>query len=191
MENRRKDEFLDALLEEIRERGAQKVTLEEVGDRLGVSKSAVYHYFDGKAHMLRSLMVREFGRLHARMEQAAESVRDPARKLEAVVRARLGFFTHRGGAATWSLDNLLSVAPLARELQPSFHESERDLLASILRQGRDRGVFDVEDIDTTADILVSALHSLEESLLTKRKPAALKKVQAAATRLWLSGLQAR
>ncbi len=191
METNRRDQILDALLEALKEHGLQKVTLTDVGDRLGVSKSAIYHYFRGKSDMLRALLIRELGKLQTVMEKAAEGVPDPARKLEAILKARLAYQARNEGVSGWSLDNLLSVAPLAREMQPAFHDSERDLFASILRQGSDRGVFQVDDVDTMADILVSTLHSVEEALIMRRKYMAPGKAQAALVQLCLHGLTAR
>ncbi|MBN2496006.1 MAG: TetR/AcrR family transcriptional regulator [Deltaproteobacteria bacterium] len=172
------------------EHGLTKVTLSDVGERLGVSKSAIYHYFTNKQHMLRALMRRHMDRLQARLERAAEHAPDPPRKLEAILRARFEYLG-RQGPGGWSLETLLSIAPLAQELLPIIHEVQRDLLAGVLRQGCARGDFDIEDVESMADILASTLHSVDEILYLTGRQTRRRKNQEALIQLWLRGLLAR
>ncbi|MFX1293714.1 MAG: TetR/AcrR family transcriptional regulator [Promethearchaeota archaeon] len=48
----RKQEFFNAAMELVKEKGYQKITVQSVIDKLGVSKGAFYHYFNSKQDLL-------------------------------------------------------------------------------------------------------------------------------------------
>lgn len=52
----RRDELLDAALAAFSELGYDRATLNDVADRLGVTKGCLYHYFDSKEELLLELV---------------------------------------------------------------------------------------------------------------------------------------
>jgi AcrR family transcriptional regulator len=168
MAEQRSDQILDAALDAIVEQGSSKVTLEAVGRRIGVTKSAIYHYFPNKRGMLRALFLREINRTLAQMESAAERSKSPEAKLRAVITARYDYLNRQGGFSSWSLETLLDIEPLARELLPVFRDAEQELCASIARQGEASGAFTVASPNVVAAVLVSCLHGLDGDLLLVR-----------------------
>jgi AcrR family transcriptional regulator len=51
-----RQKILDAALDLFTERGYDKVTLQEIADRVGVTKAALYYYFQSKETILETLM---------------------------------------------------------------------------------------------------------------------------------------
>lgn len=85
----RRAEILDAALRVFVDMGFERATLQDVADRAGVTKGALYHYFDSK-DMLFSELIRE--RLGARVSAgdarvgAADRDLAPEARLEAYIR---------------------------------------------------------------------------------------------------------
>lgn len=86
---RRKEEVLHAALRAFRESGYHGTTLADIADRLGVRKTALYHYFPDKESILYAChqeslaeldrLVRESKRLGTATEQLAWAIREHVR----------------------------------------------------------------------------------------------------------------
>ncbi len=62
--------LVDTALQTIQEEGVQALTLRSVGARVGVSRTALYRHFDGKAALLARVAEEGFRRLHAALTAA-------------------------------------------------------------------------------------------------------------------------
>lgn len=191
MTEQRADQILDAALEAVVEQGTSKVTLEVVARRIGVTKSAIYHYFPNKRGLLRALFLREINKLLSQMEAAAEHAPNPEAKARAVIRARYDYLNRQGGPSSWSLETLLDIEPLARELVPVFRNAEQDLCASILRQGVASGAFAVASPAVAATVLVSCLHGFDEDIMLVRNARTRRERIEAFSQMLFDGLLAR
>ncbi|ODR27085.1 hypothetical protein BHQ19_03635 [Mycolicibacterium porcinum] len=142
----RRGEILDAALELIRDKGYERMTIEDVLAKVQLSKGALYHYFGSKQALLEGIV-----------DAMAESASRPLQAvvadtgLDAAAKLRAYF----GASATWKADNPETVALLmhlwrdenALFRQKLAKESMRTsvpMLETLIRQGCDEGVFDVE-----------------------------------------------
>jgi AcrR family transcriptional regulator len=173
------------------EQGSRRVTLEEVGRRIGVTKSAIYHYFPSKAEMIRAMMFREARRLLECLEQAAERAADPAEKLRAILRARAAFLAREGGPGTWSLETAVEIRPMVQEVVAVLRGAEQDLCASILGQGAACGQLAVEKPEAAAKMLVSCIYGFDEGSLLVHSPRSRKDLLDALLHMVLEGFLAR
>ncbi|MBJ7331341.1 MAG: TetR/AcrR family transcriptional regulator [Solirubrobacteraceae bacterium] len=123
-----RDKVLSAALELFGERGYDATSIAEIGERAGISKSVLYHYFGAKAGLYRALLEHENADLVA---QVAEAARGPAGgRLRRGVDAYLAFLADR--PAAWRL--LLREAPADPELR-AFHadlDRSREQALSVL-----------------------------------------------------------
>jgi TetR/AcrR family transcriptional regulator len=69
---RRRDEILRAALAAFRERGFQGSTLDHIAERLGVRKTALYHYFPDKDAILHACHVESLSQLERIIAEARE-----------------------------------------------------------------------------------------------------------------------
>lgn len=142
----RRGKILDAALELIRDKGYERMTIEDVLAKVQLSKGALYHYFGSKQALLEGI-VDAMAESASRPLQTvvADTGLDAAAKLRAYFRA----------SATWKADNPQTVAILmhlwrdenALFRQKLAKESMRTsvpMLEAVIRQGCDEGVFDVE-----------------------------------------------
>ena len=161
----RREAFVDAALRLMQAKGYDQMSVQDVLDELDASRGAFYHYFDSKTALLEAVVTRI---VDGALASVTPLVEDPA--LDA--RAKLeGFF---GGIAQWKMERTELMLELTRVWLSDENTLMRDkmwqhlmlrlapLLAAILRQGDDEGVFAVGSPDDTARVLVALLHGLND-----------------------------
>jgi AcrR family transcriptional regulator len=84
----RDEEILQAAAELFYERSFAAVGVDEIGERVGVTGSAIYHHFSGKDEILATLFDDAIDRL---VEATAGEFDDPFEELEALVRGHARF----------------------------------------------------------------------------------------------------
>jgi AcrR family transcriptional regulator len=95
-----RERVLEGALELFGERGYHATSIAEIGERAGIAKSVLYHYFDSKAAVYEAVMEAETGALLERVDAAVPS--DPeAPRLQAGIDAYLDFLAER--PAAWRL----------------------------------------------------------------------------------------
>jgi len=161
----RRDAFVDAAQRLMQAKGYEQMSIQDVLAEVGASRGAFYHYFDSKAALLEAVVTRI---VDAALASVTPLTEDPAvgalAKLE-------GLF---GGIAQWKLERTDLMLELTRVWLSDENTLMRDklwqhlmlrlapLLASILRQGGDEGVFAVGSPDDTARVMVALLHGLND-----------------------------
>ena len=119
--DRRRKEILRAALRGFRERGYHATTLEDIAERLGVRKTALYHYFPDKESILYACHQESL----AELERILSGVKEPeaaALQLAYLIREHVRVMT-----------DTLEGSPLAFEVTALSPERQKSVIA-----GRDR-----------------------------------------------------
>ena len=154
--------LLEAALEVFARDGYRTATIDDVAEAAGVTKGAIYHYFDTKEALL--LRVIEHYQALA-FDRADDALRDST--LPASTRIRLlvrKVFARRDDATSDQLLGLL-VRGVAHEVPGAHERWLRDgparlwtLIARLVREGQERGEFRPDaDGEVGARVLVSGL----------------------------------
>jgi AcrR family transcriptional regulator len=106
---------LDAALELFTEHGFDGTSLQQIADRLGVTKAAVYYHFRSKDDLLSALVEPAFDELHALLTEAEALPRDGARQKLALQAFVEYLLRHRGAAAWMSRDAAALTRPVVWE----------------------------------------------------------------------------
>ena len=161
----RREAFVDAALRLMQAKGYDQMSIQDVLDELDASRGAFYHYFDSKTALLEAVVTRI---VDAALASVTPIVEDPALDAKAKLE---GLF---GGIAQWKMERTELMLELTRVWLSDENTLMRDkmwqhlmlrlapLLAAILRQGDDEGVFAVGSPDDTARVLVALLHGLND-----------------------------
>jgi AcrR family transcriptional regulator len=159
----RRDRYLDAAQRLIRSEGYERMSVQDVLDEANTSKGAFYHYFDSKAGLLDGVIDRM---VDDALAEVLPIVDDPDRSaVEKLHGLFSGIASYKAArrelviavAEVWlSDDNALVREKFRRSTAPRL----TPLLASIIRQGRDEGVFTATDPDEAAKVTVGLLLAL-------------------------------
>jgi AcrR family transcriptional regulator len=132
---RRRDEILQAALRAFRERGYHATTLDDIAVRLGLWKTALYHYFPDKEAILYACHLQSLGQLEHLAAEVRIRFTRPAEQLAYLIREHVRVMT-----------DTLQGSPLAFEvtaLSPD-HQREiihgRDAYERALRETIDQGI---------------------------------------------------
>ena len=132
---RRRAQILQAALGAFRERGYHATTLDDIAVRLGLRKTALYHYFPDKEAILYACHLESLSQLERLATEARTRFRRPVEQLAFVIREHVRVMT-----------DTLQGSPLAFEvtaLSPE-HQTEiirgRDAYERALRETIVRGV---------------------------------------------------
>jgi AcrR family transcriptional regulator len=143
----RRREIVDAALELMHAKGYERMTIEDVLAKTGMSKGALYHYFQSKYALLEGV-VEVIGEDAIRELQAV--VDDP--NLGAIDKLHAYFWTENA----WKAKNVTAVSTIMRmrrdennallrqKLSQESLRTTAPMLEAIIRQGCDEGVFDTD-----------------------------------------------
>lgn len=118
---RRRGDILRAALEAVREKGYHATTLEDIASRLGIRKTALYHYFPDKEAILHACHSQALAELD-RLIDASRMLSSPEERLGFLIREHVRVMTEK-----------LEGSPLAFEVSALSPEHRASIVA-----GRDR-----------------------------------------------------
>ncbi len=164
----RRNEILDAAQRLIYTQGYEQMTTQDIQDELGISRGALYHYFDSKQALLEALIERMYAETEQLLLPVVHAV-----DLPAIEKFRRVFKTN----FQWKSER----KPLLRAIVSVWYSDENvlvrhkmdavgsRLLASmfevIIRQGIQEGVFDTAYPDLAAAAIYPLMKAQEESLI--------------------------
>ena len=156
----RPDEILDAALAVFTEKGFDAARVDDIATRAGLSKGAVYLYFDSKDALLKGLIEREVAPAAHRLRALAEASGDDVRAtLTLLVTVATQLLNDPGIFATPKL--VLSVAARFPEIGDYYRKRVIDeaigAISALHMKGVASGVFRQADSDTVARMVMGPL----------------------------------
>ncbi len=148
---RRRQEILHAALRAFKERGYHSTTLDDIAERIGVRKTALYHYFPDKEAILYECHRESLTELERLMKEARE-LDTASEQLAHVIREHVRVMT-----------DTLEGSPLAFEVTAFSPERQKEMIAARdryeheLRRIIDRGIEEGEFRRVDSKIAVFAV----------------------------------
>ena len=161
---RREHDIVDATRTLFDERGMQEVPIDDIARAVGLSRALIYRHFSSKEELFILTVTRYLAELSERLEEAAASSEDHVERLEAVTGAFADFAFEYPAFLDCAISLLRRPSTVLRELVNDAvwvrlgqgMASCLGVCADVLADGRDAGVFTIEDPDFTANHLWSA-----------------------------------
>jgi AcrR family transcriptional regulator len=156
------DVLLDTAFREFARRGYRATRLEEIAEAAGVTKGAIYHYFDGKEDLLRRAVQSRHRAMFAEIETALARERAPA---SAKIRLVLRKVWQHWMEPEWGHAFRLLVGELSVEFPVLFRTWAEEgpvhgwlLIRRLIEEGVQGGEFRADvDADVAARLVVSGL----------------------------------
>lgn len=134
--------------------GYERTSLQEVADRLGLTKPALYYYFNSKQELLFAIISFVMEKVYGDLEAIVASDRTPEGKLEALIEAYVDFFTAHPNELTILVVHEDSLEPELRAkfvtMQTEYRRSLRKIVEEILSE---RGESEVDPTSLTFAII--------------------------------------
>lgn len=155
----RRSEIIDAAHELFQKKGYDKVTMQDVMNRLDIAKGTIYHYFRSKEQLLEAVIDKISEKMMSQMQAAVDQTKGNAlEKIQTLVQAG------RLESDSYVLDELhkkgneamhtrLLVATLMRQAP---------LYAELIRQGCKEGLFKTDAPLECAELILSGIQFLTD-----------------------------
>lgn len=156
-----RDKIIDAARQIFAKKGVENVTMNDIAVAAGKGRRTLYTYFNNKEELYWAVAETELDLLSDMMEQAASKDISPDKKLIEVIYARLETVkveVYRNG--TLRADFFRDIWKV-ETVRKKFDVRQILLFKQILREGVEKGVFDIDDIDFTAVLIHYCVKGLE------------------------------
>jgi AcrR family transcriptional regulator len=179
---RREQDIVDATRTLFDERGMHDVPIDEIARAVGLSRALIYRHFSSKEELFILTVTRYLSELAERLEAAAAGAGDPIERLEAVTGAFADFSLEYPAFLDCGVSLLRRPSEVLRELVSDAvwirlgqgMASCLGVCAEVLADGRDAGVFTIEDADFTANhlwtVALGTMHLARSGVGVTRTP---------------------
>jgi AcrR family transcriptional regulator len=163
----RKRQITRAAYEIIAEKGYYNFTMMDIAKRAGVSSGLIHHYFKDKENMLVTLLREMQQNVRASLERALERESDPKEKLGIFVDQGFNLVENEKEYIYVTFDFLTQIKFNERmqRILSKLYRGYRESLSSILREGKEKGIFRDVDEHYIATIFSSILLGLEQQYI--------------------------
>ncbi|MCW5849263.1 MAG: TetR/AcrR family transcriptional regulator [Anaerolineae bacterium] len=163
----RRNEILDVAQRLVATKGYAPMTIQDILDELQISKGAFYHYFDSKPALLEAILERMLRQVEALVIPLVERADMPAVEK---------FHRFLDTAAQWKTEQKSFVLALLRvwytdenavvrqKLRARMVKEVAPLLAAIIQQGVQEGVWSTGYPDQVGEVVLSLVYDLSDTV---------------------------
>ena len=141
--------------------GLEKTTMGDIAKAAKKGKSSLYYYFKSKEEVFAEVIKKEIAGLNTAIIEAIETEDDPYNKFRKFVDSRLNYLNEKADQYTNVKDEHLKHYEFVENLTADYSKWEISTIKNIVGYGRDKGLFEVTDLDSISQALFFALKGLE------------------------------
>lgn len=155
--------------------GFRKTTMDEIASALHKGKSSIYHYFDSKEDIFRSVVEKESKLLKTEISDAIKKENIPEEKLRLYFVTRIRILRRLANYYSVLTEDYFEHYSFVENIRKKHDLDEINIIKEILQEGIERGFFEVKDIEITARSIFNALKGMEYSWATEGSNPKIKK----------------
>ncbi len=141
--------------------GLKKTSVDEIAKIARVAKGTIYHYFKSKEEIYEEVIKKEEFFLKHEIRKSISFVDSPQEKLRIYVITRFKFLKTLENYYSALKDDYLSNLKFVENIRKQNHDDELKIISSILKQGCQEKIFNIENIEITAFAILISLKGLE------------------------------
>jgi len=166
----RREAILDAGFRRFLHYGYQRTSMDDIATEAGISRPAVYTYFQNKEDVFRGLANRLHEQALADAKGAADAPGAAPVRIQAVLEAKLGSFFDIVQQSIHAQDLLGENSRLCGDITRDYHNKYIALLKAVITEGVRRGELNLAGAGVSptvaAELLVAAAQGLERGELS-------------------------
>ena len=155
--------IIDAARELFARYGFRKATMDEIARAARTGKSSLYHYFKSKEEVFQEVVEEEAAEVKAEISQAVAAAKTPQEKFRAYVLTRMTALQRVANFYSAFKDEYLESYGFIERLRENYNRYEIETIAAILKEGLEKGIFAVKNLELTAYTIFIAAKGLEYS----------------------------
>ncbi len=141
--------------------GFHKTTMDEIAQAVHKGKSTLYHYFQNKEDIFKTVIEKEIVELKETINVAVSQETLPQDKLKTYILTRMRALKRLANLYQATRDDYLEHYGFFERFRANYDEYERVMISKILDEGVEHGYFAIEDTKLMAYVIVIATKGLE------------------------------
>lgn len=176
-ENPLREEILETSRSLVFEEGHRALSMRKIANKIGVSATSIYLYFENKDHLLHTLIEESVEELSTHIEQKAEKAEDAITKFKAIINAYLDFAIQN--PEKYQIIYLVQPNAMSRYPREKFRKARRsyELLVKVIEESVTQGLMQVEKPVIAAYSIWAQLHGVVSVVLNQRLDSRIEKNQ--------------
>jgi AcrR family transcriptional regulator len=155
----RKEEILETAARLFADEGYNSVSMQDIADVIGLSKTALYHYFDRKEAILGTIVVSTVKELSEHVEQAVAARSSPQDRLVAFMQAQAVFFEKHQASFQVLLTRFANLRePKMRDVAIEWRVNYENTIRNIVHEGVSAGVFHTHSPNAVVRAVISSVY---------------------------------
>ncbi|REL33412.1 TetR/AcrR family transcriptional regulator [Rhodohalobacter sp. SW132] len=148
--------------------GFGKMSMRKIAGEVDVSATSIYLHFKNKDELILALIETSIGRLANVLQQQLEDGDDPIRKLEKMADGFIYFALNH--PQEYEIIYMVRPEEMPRFPKEKFEQIRKiyELLADIIKEGKERGILHVDDPLMSAYTVWAQLHGVASVVISKR-----------------------
>ncbi|WP_140944426.1 TetR/AcrR family transcriptional regulator [Candidatus Thermokryptus mobilis] len=141
--------------------GFRKTSMDEIAKAVRKAKSSLYYYFQSKEEVFQAVIEREANVLREKISKALAQVHDPQEKLRVYIITRMKALKQLANFYSALSDEYLENFKFIEKFRERYDEEESNAIGEILREGIEKKIFRIKDIEMTTLAILIALKGFE------------------------------
>ena len=149
--------------------GFYKTTVDEIAKHIHKAKGGIYYYFKSKEELFNEVLKQELHAVKLELKQIATKDSNSLVNLKEYVLTRLKLLNKSLNYQETLRADLFEKYHFVKNIRDDFDTFERNQITIILENGKNEGLLDVKSIESTVDIIMMLVTSIEIPLFLQNK----------------------
>ncbi len=148
--------------------GFRKTTMDEIAQSAHRAKSSIYHYFTSKEEIFKAIVEKEGKLFKEEITKAINREDTPQKKIRAYIITRMRIVNQLANFYNALKDEYFIQHSYIEELRANYDKEEIGIIKKILKEGCEKGIYEIKDLDVTANAIIIALKGMECSWINEK-----------------------
>lgn len=141
--------------------GFSKTTMDEIATHIHRAKGVLYYYFKSKEELFNEVLKQELFNVKLELKNIIDNNNDSLVTLKSYFFTRLKLLHKAVNYHETLKADFFQTYHFVKDVRDDFAEFERTNITLILKKGKEEGYFDIKNIDSTINIIMIIMNSIE------------------------------
>ena len=144
--------------------GLTDTTMDDIAKDASIGKGTIYHYFESKEQMYCLIIEQDMDEIKKELETIVDAESTPDKKLSAYIMGRMKLMSKFSGFYQMFKQDYVDYYGYNRKAYEKYQDFETGNIIRFLKEGVEKKIFQVEDQEFTALVIVQIIKGLEYQL---------------------------
>ena len=149
--------------------GFYKTTKDEIAQHIHKAKGALYYYFKSKEELFNEVLKQELGIVKISLQKIVNKENDPMVMFKEYMLHRFQLLNNSLNYHETLKGDLFDKYEFVKEVLDDFRSFERTQITLILEKGTKEGYLGIANVNSTVDVIVMIINSIEIPLFLQNK----------------------